>query len=114
MVSWLEHGFVPCLYNRVRAQSCNAMHLGKRGAEASSMSAQPPPTSHTLRLLKLTILSPLPLPGGGPPPLAGGGGAVLAAPAGGVVAVVRGRRVRGARAAPLRSGGEGRTGERLG
>jgi hypothetical protein len=115
MVSWLEHGFVPGLYNRVRAQSCNAMHLGKRGEEASSISAQPPPPHLTpYELLKHTILSPLPLPGGGPPPLAGGGGELLAAPAGGVVAVVRGRRVRGARAAPLRSGGEGRTGERLG
>lgn len=68
------------------------------------------PTPYKLRL---TILSPLPLPGGGPPPLTGGGGAVLAAPPGGADAVVR-RRARGARAAPLSSGGDGSTGERLG
>lgn len=88
------------------------MHLGKRGLDQYAAAAA---ASHTPYKLKPTILSPLPLPGGGPPPVAGAdGGAVLAAPAGGVVAVVRGRRERGPRAAPLRSGGEGRTtGERL-
>lgn len=57
---------------------------------------------------KFTILSFLLLPGGSPPPLAEGDVAVLMAASGGAFTVVMGRRERGVRVAPLRSGSEGK------